>query len=103
MSAGSHTLTYNYGETPEEVIRERLTLSRRFNAQALSLPTLTGGGVNWQMTDDDLLTVLDALVLAAHQRVWTNEPDTYAKEKARQQRAKDLRRSILSALGIEES
>ena len=78
------TLTYPYGETPEEVIRERLTAAKRDVYRKWSWPA--------EMDAESLLTVLDALRLAGD----CGEPLSFGQD------AEDLRRSILAALGVTE-
>lgn len=85
MTAADHTLTFPYGETPAEVIRERFIEGRNVS---LKIDGKTQGS-------GDLLTVLDALR-------WANWAyDTKGMEQEALD-ALDLRISILAALGIEE-
>lgn len=88
------TLKYSYGETPEDVIRERHLLACE-----------TGLPMNdFQWVDSvrcgDLLTVLDALKSAA---LVEQDEDSWYGDPAKGSQFAALRISILAALGIEES
>jgi len=108
------TLTYNYGETPEGVIRERLAaLSGESEGFEVADTFVNWGGyadseavaeqraiyrgfLATFVGTDDLLTTLDALNVVAGGGF-----EGVGSDFARQSR--NLRLSILSALGIEES
>lgn len=90
------TLTYPYGETPEEVIRERWSHLLAFEPNPDDHVTQM---VVAFPSSDDLLTVLDALLVASELPLVKEGPLKHfnGRDKARQ-----LRISILAALGIEE-
>jgi hypothetical protein len=82
------TLTYNYGETPNAVIRERAEWIERTDPTFV----IVGG----DRSVDDLLTVLDALAEPPMSVAALMRPAVATQRR-------DLRISILSALGIEEA
>ncbi|WP_281783739.1 hypothetical protein [Sinimarinibacterium flocculans] len=97
----NQTSHYPFGETPEEVIRERLEwffdsviIDRRDSFAPC--PPILNGNTTHPDGRDDLLTVLDALRVAAA----TGEPD--GSDTMIGDRSQDLRISILAALGIDE-
>lgn len=92
------TLTYPYGETPEEVIRERL--ANATTTVNVSFWPLTHLGFK---TTDDLLTVLDALKSDGEnvERTWKRS-DQVNEHAWSGHPSIRLRISILAALGIEE-
>lgn len=82
------TLTYDYGETPEEVVREAA-----INAPDPTEPEWVGF-----VPPDDLLTVLGDLAKAAAPL----DPDEPHMLTIPQMRSRNLRVSILAALGVTE-
>lgn len=101
--------TYNYGETPDDVIRARHRsapwASNASNAGYSCLDSSRIAGiVDGFRRTDDLITVLDALLIAS------NEPSPSPLDEAerqwwvaRKRRARKRRIEILAALGIDES
>lgn len=94
---GTETLTYPYGETPEEVIREGLA--------ALQAAYHEGREIHEQTPDwlcfveaDDLLTVLDALLGTS-----VDFHDAGCSVSPASSEFGQLRISILAALGVTEA
>lgn len=108
------TLTFPYGETPEEVIRRRfdaLAYAQSKGPGALKEIAVDEGEVTPRAIcgfrdTDDLLTVLDALFDRSIIVVDGN-PDGYCDDLTRTTatlvRSGQLRISILAALGIKEA
>lgn len=95
------TLTYPYGETPEDVIRERHEYIR--NDWGEGSDALYDTGDEWlayMKRDDCLLIVLDALGQPVEREDASFKAGTAAVLKATRRR--NLRISILAALGITE-
>lgn len=93
------TLTYNYGETPEEVICNRFFEWQDANAYQGDRIHSHSSFITSDTDSTDLLTVLDALKRTSVQerrKIRTGGP-TEAQTRFGQ-----LRISILAALGIEE-
>lgn len=88
------TLTYNYGETPEDVIRER---HREYLVANPSAPRYSVGAL-LQTSTDHLITVLDALKRDSWMIV-----EGRAGRSAQNTDPGKLRIEILAALGVTES
>lgn len=92
----NEVLSFPFGETPREVIVERLAAFQETVRPTFAHPIL------YRNTDpDDLLTVLDMAALTAEPAQQDNQYLTVPVEL--QRRARKLHISILAALGINES
>lgn len=94
-------LMFDFGTTPEEVIRERLAwffdevVINKYDSCAPCPPVLNGNTTHPDARDD-LLTVLDELAAGAH-RAEKDEGKMYSFTRPGR-----LRIEILAALGIKE-
>lgn len=102
------TLTFPFGGTPEDVIRERHSEGRTWaDITADDSPQVA---MVCAADTDQLLTVLDALEVSAYEYDRAsvaagdnNDPDEESRCAAIGKRSRNLRISILAALGITES
>lgn len=101
------TLTYNYGETPEAVIRERLDSDAGYDSEFLIDEREYENGDDIEtarmfiahMSADDLITVLNALLKSSKTDASGSMVLVFADENTD---AYKLRIAILAALGIVE-